>query len=490
MEITRIHLQSKQRLKHIFFKAQRFFIVVTFCLTVFSLQACATKIQTYEPEQLLLPDNFISESGSAIIDKLKWWEAFESEDLNALQEKALASLFEENKRKGNFDLQIAFTRLRQSAAALKMSKTNYFPELSYSGYTSRSFSESKESRNDSVTSAAENTFYAEFDLSYELDLWGKVAAATQADSFRYQATYEDLQTTVLTVSSTIANHYLDLLSTRAELKILEEQVKLNTSMVESQKVRYAFGQATSLDLIQQQEQLLSSEAERPILVEQERALLASLAVLMGELSTSPVQISETNLPSLPTLPQTGVPADLLENRPDIRAAKLKLLASDKDLAVAKLAYFPTITLSATTILSSTEPNLLLSNWATSLISSIAGVLFDAGNKKAEAQALDAATEELAITYIQTVTNALNEVNTALMAEKAQAEYLENLREQYIYQQAAEREAQTRYLFGTESFLVYITQLQNVQDSQRMLITEEAELLKLRVNLYKSLGMQL
>ncbi len=442
---------------------------------------------TYEPEHIPLPDTFIAEGGSVGIDNAKWWQAFNSEELNSIQELALTSLDNENKRTGNYDLQIAFARLSQSRALLSQSRSVFFPSITYRGNT-----DYVNNSNDSQSSSPyeETDYTANFSLSYELDLWGKFMAQAQAIDYDYQASYEDVLTTVLSISSSITDDYLDLLATRTELAILQEQVKLNEAMVEIQEVRYLNGQASSLDVLQQKEQYLQSKADEPLLIERQRALLASLALLTGNLPTYEIAISEKELPLLPPLPKTGLPADLLHNRPDIRAAKLRLQAEDKNLSAAKLAYFPSITLGVTELANSMDITTLLDDWIATVVGTVSGVLFDGGAKSAEAQRQDAIAQEAAINYVKTVSTALDEVNTALMAEDAQKKYLTILEEQLIYEKAALQEAETSYLFGAGDFLRYITQLQNLQTLERTLIREEAELLKLRVDLYKSLGIKI
>ncbi len=452
------------------------------------LTGCANLMTTYEPEDLALPENYVASGGTQDIDSVKWWEAFNSQELNQLQSKALASLYSEDKRLGNYDLQIAYTRLIQSEASLGQSKSSRFPSLSHR--ENASYSRSDTLNSTPSTSTESKNFGLNLSLSYELDLWGKVAASIDAQEYRYQASYEDLLTSVLSISSNITNNYIDLLSTKAEIALLYEQVELNTSMLATQEIRYKYGQASSLDVIQQQEQLSMTKAQEPNLREEERQLLASLALLCGELPNYHLNIQATELLTLPPLPETGVPLDLLENRPDIRAAKYRLLAADKELSIAKLAYLPDITLSAGLATSATSLSALFENWVSSLSSAISGILFDAGKSFANKKRQDAVTQEALINYIKTVSHAIDEVNTALMLELAQKEYIKNLEEQFTYQQLALSESENRYIYGQETFLRYIIQLQAVQNMQRTLLREEAQLLKRRVTLYKSLGINI
>ncbi len=457
---------------------------------VFLLQGCAAVKTTHSPEELNLPEAYIATGGSESYNSLHWWEVFGSDELNSLQNQALQSLYSDDKRSGNFDLQLAYTRLAQSAANKDVSEASYLPSLTYQGQGS--YSERQTQATDDAAKVRSNgdNYSASLNLSYELDLWGKVAARNQAADYRYQASYEDILAAVLSVSSNITTTYIDIVSARTEIRTLEEQIALNEAMVDIQTTRYMGGQITGSDLLQQQEQLLSTQAGLPALVEQERVLTASLALMLGELPTYPIDIQEQNLPSLPPLPEIGLPAQLIENRPDVRAAKLDLLASDKDLAIAKVGYLPNITLSASTALASGDLSTLLANWTASLLGSISGLVFDGGATGAEEDRLDAVTQGYVIQYTQTVATALNEVNNALMAENVQATYLESVKQQLVFQKALEEKALSSYLAGESTFLAYIIQLQALQNLETTVIKEEAELLKLRVNLYKALGIQI
>ncbi len=438
-------------------------------------------VRTDNSKEFVLPDAYIVDGGSEENTSFEWWRAFGSEELNSLQEQALSSLLTKDKKSGNFDLQMAFARLDQTGYALyKTFANSHIPSVNYGASVSGdkdsySFDEISESGKLSLS------------LSYEFDLWGKVAAATLADKKTYQASYEDVLTTILTISGNVANTYIDILSTRAEIKLYEEQMKLNASVLDMQKTRFSHGQVTSLDLLQQQASLLKSEAERPVLIEKERAYLASLAILLGELPTTPIEINEKELPTLPPLPETGVPVDLLLNRPDVRAAYLRLEASDLDLSVAKLAYLPNIKLSASDAFTLLNWPAAFADWSLSFGASISGIIFDGGTRRADRKRAKAGLEEVAINYVKVVATALNEVNTALMAEAAQVAYLENLKQQVDLQERASKEALNRYLLGTDTFSRYLTQIQSLQSLQGTLLKEEASLLKLRITLYKSLG---
>ncbi len=437
-------------------------------------------VRTDNSKEFILPDAFILEGGSEERSPLEWWQAFESEELNALEERALSSLFTDDKKSGNFDMQLAFLRLDQTAYSFYRSfASGHIPSITYSS----SMGGDRYSNVDDVLDSGKLSF----SLSYEFDLWGKVAAATLADRKSYKASYEDVLTTILTISGNVATTYIDILSARAEIKMYEEQMKLNTSVLEMQKTRFAHGQVTSLDLLQQQANVLKSESEKPVLIEKERALLASLAILMGELPTTPIEITEKQLPKLPPLPETGVPVDLLINRPDVRAAYLRLEASDLDLSVAKLVYFPNIRLSASDAFNLLDLPSALAEWSLNFAASISGIVFDGGTRRASRLSAKAATEEAAVNYVKTVANALNEVNTALMAEITQVNYIENLKQQLDLQERASKEALNRYMLGTDTFSRYLSQIQSLQTLQGTLLKEEASLLKLRITLYKSLG---
>ncbi len=459
------------------------------CL-LFTLQGCAAVMQTHEPKDPALPDNYLVSGGSEAYVSSHWWEVFASEELNALEEKALESLYNGENRGGNFDLQLAYTRLEQSAASMDLAESAYYPKLSYQAQASHSEKQIQANDNAAKVRSDNQNYSASLNLSYEIDLWGKVAARNQAADYRYQATYEDVLAAVLSVSSNIATTYIDILSARTEIRTLENQIALNEAMVDIQKMRYTSGQIEGSDLLQQYEQLERTKASLPALKERERVLLSNLTLMLGEMPTYEFDIQAQDLPILPDLPEIGIPAQLIENRPDVRAAKLDILASDKDLAIAKVEYLPDVTLSLTGALAAGEFSTFLSNWTATLLGSISGVLFDGGARGAEVDRLDSVTEGYVITYTKTVATALNEVNNALMAEEVQKQYVESVKRQLIYQKALEEKALSSYLAGDSTFLAYIIQLQTLQSLETSLISEEAELLKLRINLYKALGIQI
>jgi len=187
------------------------------------------------------------------------------------------------------------------------------------------------------------------------------------------------------------------------------------------------------------------------------------------------------------LPKTGLPADLLASRPDVRAAGLRLKEADWQVSAAKADRLPAMTLSTEAVFSSSSLDLLFSNWISSLAASITGPLFDAGSRAAEVELAAAGTDEYLTAYAQTVAEAVQEVENSLITEKRQTEYINLLKDQLDASRITVKNAHLQYMNGQDNYLDYLTAWTTAQSLERQLVEEQATLVKNRVTLYRTLG---
>ncbi len=408
-----------------------------------------------------------------------WWELFNSSDLNALEEKALAN---------NFDILSAWARLRQSEASARKAFGNRLPSLNVNPSVEHKLNQSQDSNNVSATSNERTSYGLGFAASYELDLWGRVASAQKAEDFRLVATREDLYSATVSVSALIAETWVNLLGNRANFDILKRQIEVNEELVTMQETRFSHGLSESLDVLQQREILASSEAEVPQLEQDAMSYRNQLSILLGQLPGSlPTFNENAGLPSLNTIPEHGLPIQVLEMRPDVRAAWARLEATRYDISEARANRFPKITFSASHIFSSVSSSLLFSNWVTSFIGNLAFPLFDGGALSAEEERVRAVAEEALQNYIKTVANAIQEVNDALVADVAQQEKLRLLQKQFELAEQATDGTLQAYLEGTDTFLRYVTQLKNTQNLERSIAKQHVTVINARITLYRALG---
>lgn len=421
-----------------------------------------------------------SEQGEAQTDTyIVWWQSFASKDLNSLQEIAL---------KENYDILSAYARMKQYAADAGIAESAFFPLITIGASGANNHSESKESSAAQSYSSSSERYRLEGGASYEVDLWGRVRSAYNADALRFAASHNDLQTAVMTISADVAGTWAEVLGNQAELAVLKEQININESLVKLQKVRFSNSLVSSLDVLQQEEVLAASKAELPDLLQKDLELKNSLCILLGKIPGNlPDFKLNAPLPDIKTAPDAGIPIDLLRFRPDIRSAWANVEASHYDLQEAVANRFPKIVLSFAHIFSAGNLSLLLDNWANELLASLSYTLFDAGEKKYQVEKMRARAEEALLAYIKTVAEAIAEVNNTLAQEYSQQEKLSLLEKQYVMAKSATRGALNLYLQGSEDIMRFLTLLQDTQDLERRIARERVNIVQVRINLYRSLG---
>ncbi len=407
----------------------------------------------------------------------KWWQAFGNHELNALVDEALS---------GNFDIRTAISKLKQARAEARKAGADLFPTLDYDAAAEKSRQQTK-TDDDGRSSTQSKNLSAGLSASYELDLWGRLRALHNSELLEYQATREDLEAATVTVAADVTTAWIDILSVRQQISILEEQIKINQQILNLQELRFMNGQADSLDVSQQSEALAEAKAILPTLQLEEEQQGNALAVLLGRAGKGNITISRTHLPHLIPLPKTGLPADLLASRPDVRAAGLRLKEADWQVSAAKADRLPSMTLSTEAAFSSSSLDLLFSNWISSLAASITGPLFDAGSRAAEVELAAAETDEYLTAYAQTVAEAVQEVENSLITEKRQTEYINLLKDQLDASRITVKNAHLQYMNGQDNYLDYLTAWTTAQSLERQLVEEQATLVKNRVTLYRTLG---
>jgi NodT family efflux transporter outer membrane factor (OMF) lipoprotein len=407
----------------------------------------------------------------------QWWKSFDSAELNSLVEEALS---------GNFDILTAWSRLKQADAVARRAGASLKPSLSYSAGAEKSWRRTKSDNTDAQSSDTQ-TYSAGVGASYEIDLWGRLNALKQSETLEVKAAREDLDAAAVTVSAEVVATWVDILSVRRQIAILQEQIKINKNLLNLQQLRFSNGKADALDVAQQYEMTAAANAKLPLLQLTEQQQRNTLAMLLGRSSAQGLSIRQENLPDLIPVPGTGLPADLLAARPDVRAAGLRLTAADWRVSAARANRLPSITLSADAAYSSNAVDLLFNNWVTSLAAGLTGPLFDAGSRSAEVDRTRAVAEAYLADYARTVAEAIQEVEDGLATENRQGEYIALLKVQMGASRAALKNAHIQYINGKNNYLNYLTAWTTVQNLERQLVEERATLIKIRVGLCRAVG---
>jgi NodT family efflux transporter outer membrane factor (OMF) lipoprotein len=404
-----------------------------------------------------------------------WWQSFGSAELHGLVNEALA---------GSPDLAIAMERVRQAEAQVRIAGASLFPTLDL-GYGT-----SARQTGDSRGSTKSESSNATLSVSYELDLWGRNRAGVRSSESSLAATAFDRDTVRLTLIAGVATGYFDVLSLRSRLAIARENLAISERVLELVSARARNGAASALDVSRQQAAVLSQRAALLPLEQQEKQTLAALAILIGRVPQG-FDVKATSFTDLavPTV-DPGLPSQLLVRRPDLASAEARLASANADVAAARAALLPSISLTGTAGAASTALLSILTGGTTSALSiglSLLQPIFDGGRLRGQVSVAQSQERELVESYRKAILVAFGEVEDALVAASRQAQ--QEALQQDVQTQAREalRLAEIRYREGADDLI-------NVLDAQRTLFSAQDQLAQIRQNrldsavgLYKALG---
>jgi NodT family efflux transporter outer membrane factor (OMF) lipoprotein len=409
-----------------------------------------------------------------------WWEIFGDPELNKLEEQIAGS---------NQNLKVAEARFREARAAIRFNRAAQFPTISTSPSAtyvkSSDFSQSFPSK---IQEASTGNFVLPFDLSYELDLWGRVRRSVAAAREEAQASDADYETAKLSLEAELALDYFELRSADAQKQLLDDTVKAYTDNLQLTLNRFKGGVAPKADLAQAQTQLDTTRVQDTDVTVQRAQFEHAIAILIGKqpadfsLAAAPLN---SQLPSIPV----GLPSELLQRRPDIAAAERRVAEANQQIGIARAAYFPTVTLGATAGFAGTHG----SNWFTwpsgfwAVGPALAQTLFDGGRRRATSESARANYDATVATYRQTSLTAFQEVEDNVAALRI----LENETQQQEEAVASSEESlqlfTNRYKGGVDTYLQVITAQTTELANERNAIDIQRRRLDASVLLIKALG---
>ena len=414
------------------------------------------------------------------LPKGRWWEIFGDPELHALAEEVSAA---------NQNLKIAEARLREARAIVRVNRAALFPTIS-AGLGASSIRESNNrpflSPNASLGNSGD--FLLSLDLSYEIDLWGRVRRTVAAARQEAQATAADLETARLSLQAELVVDYIELRAADAQQQLLEETVKAFTVFLRLTTDRFRGGAAPKSDVAQAQTQLDTTQVQLTDIAVQRAQFEHAIATLIGKppaafsLPRRPLDLRPPDIP-------VGLPSQLLERRPDIAAAERRVAEANEQIGIARAAFYPTVMLNASVgFEGSTFGNFLNASsllWAVG--ASITQTIFDAGRRRATSDATIALYDATVAGYRQTTLTAFQQVEDNLAA-------LRVLEQEALQQRRAVDSAQlslqlftNRYKGGADSYLQVTTAQTIVLTNQR----NDIDILRRRMNasvlLVKALG---
>ncbi len=425
-----------------------------------------------------LPPKFSLYSEKAPDTQNRWWENFNSPELNALIEEALTN---------SPSIQQAWARLAQADAVAAKAGAGRWPTLDYNAGASASSKESTTGQNPGRDSY--NNYSLGLNAAYEIDLWGRIKSQTEAADLDRAASREQLNTAAISLASRVALTWSGIIAQSLQTGVVREQLDANKTSLELIELRFRKSLSTSLDVYQQRQTVSATEALIPQRELNEEIQRNELTVLLGRSNFKSLKIAQPNLPDIGKLPAIGIPADILANRPDVRTAGLKLQSADWQVSAARADRLPAIRLTASASYGGQgiDTSEIFDNWITTLAGSVTGPIFDAGRRKAEVERTRAVVDERLAAYKETVLNAVREVEDALISETKQREYIDRLEEQLDAAKQAYEEAVNRYRNGLIEYTTVLIQLNRLQGLERDRVAAQYSLLRYRIDLYKALG---
>ncbi len=413
----------------------------------------------------------------------EWWKEFGEAGLNKAIEVTLAE---------NLELRQVWDRLAQALAQARIEGADLWPHLDLNTGASRTRTVDRDAINPlghegTRTDSLEN--YLVFTgLSYEVDLWKRIASQRQAAQLEYQATRQDVEETALLLTGFITDVWFTIQEQKALLALLAEQVQVSQTLLDLTELRFSVGAGSAVDVLQQRQQLAATESEIPVAQSFLNTSLNQLAVLLGQ---APGSLDDFDpyglLPDLPPFPQLGSPATLLTARPDLRAAQLRLQAADYRVAAAVAERMPRLALSLSYEFSARSWSTFFRQEIGSVASDLFAPLVDGGRRRNEVLRRKARTQELLDRFGQTYLDALLEIEDALVREHYQLNLIESLDTEIALAEATLRESRSRYIHGLIDYLTVLVTVQSLQALQRRMISEQKALLSIRAGLYRALG---
>jgi len=417
-----------------------------------------------------------------------WWEEFKDPELNVLVRGALL---------GDLSIKKAWARLRHANALALKAGSGLYPDLNFTSdgsYERRkttievdNVSGGRTAPTDPVTRQTNKSYSLGLAGSYELDLWGRIRSEQEAARLEASATREDLNAAAITVAAEVTTRWVSIVSQRMQKRLLEKQLETNLTYLELVELRFRMAMVSALDVYQQRQVVAGVRAQIPLVEGKEQLLLHELALLLGKPPRSHMDISRETLPVPERIPATGIPADLLAKRPDIRAAGLRLQTSDWQVAAARANRLPAVSLTAKALYGPAQLDLLFDNWLLGLAANLVAPIFDGKRRAAEVDRTRAVVDENLWAYRETVLTAIKEVEDALVGEEKQRDHVRALQLQINEAKKGLGEARERYRKGIDDYLPVLTQLLAVQRLERDLIQKKTELIVNRVSLYRALG---
>ncbi|WP_337048595.1 efflux transporter outer membrane subunit [Serratia fonticola] len=425
------------------------------------LSGCGSLTKSdYQRPMLSVPAEWrMQQTGSDFLQHTEhWWDSFDDPQLSVLIGRVLTS---------NNDLAIAGLQLQQARLAAGLKNTNLTPTATANGGVSNS-------KNLRQNTNSTESYSSGLELSYELDLWGKLARTREQAQWQAEAKEQDRQNAALTLIGNTAQYYWQIANLNQQIKQQQAGLEIGQQTLAMVQSRYDAGAAGQLDLQQAQQSLINRENTYRTLQQQREENRNALAILFNR-SPTDRQAERRSLDINQEVPvASALPVDVIARRPDVQAAEKNLRAALAGSDVERLNFYPTLSLSASLNAGSTIFQQWFSNPSRSLGSSVALPFLNWNTVQLTIEIADLDVKQVAITFRSQVYNALADVDNAMSQRLS-------YQQQKINQQRNLRLGQQRLALANSQYQAGAVSLQTLLDAEDALLTIESNLSDLQYN---------
>ncbi len=453
---------------------------VTVAVMVLGLCACALGPDYVRPD-LKVPEKFRwapEGLAGASAGDLQWWDLYQDPRLQELIRIALTE---------NADVRIAAARVEEARAALGSSQMELLPQVSASAAGRRVEVSGDELRPGQPRIG--KLFQAQANVSYELDVWGRLRRSTQSARADFLASEFAKRAVLVSLVSDVATAYIDLITLHRELAITRRTVDTRLKLVELTRAKHDRGVISGLDVAVAEAQLAVARVAIP---QQELEIARTehrLSVLLGRYPQAFDFSDSPEAARIAPVPPAGLPSSLLERRPDVQRSEQQLVAANARFGAAKASLFPSLTLTGAFGRISTDLSRLFTpeTAAWSVGAGLLQPLLDPQRSLYTQRAADARRQAALSGYAQTVQRALQEVADALIARTKQSEIQSAQQDQVDALRRASTIAHARYDVGTASYVDVTNADRDLFGAELSLATASRDSLLSTVQLYRALG---
>jgi multidrug efflux system outer membrane protein len=413
--------------------------------------------------------------------KQQFWQIFDDPVLNGLELAATTN---------SPNLQAAFERVEQSRAIARISKADFYPGVSFDpGGTRARYSQNRTAQPGStVVGYTSSDFVLPLDLSYEIDLWGRVHRSYRAAREQAQASAAAYQNVLLSLQADVAQTYFMIRSVDLDRHVVSETIDLRRKNLALVETLHQGGADSAVEVAQAETELASAEADLKGLELRRAQLENALAALCGGISSS-FSLTETTRVYQPPAVPVGLPADLLERRPDVAEAERVMAAASEGIGIAKAAFFPSIHLTGAAGVESVELKDIF-NWesrAWSIGPNINLPLFEGGRNRAGVQRAEAVYNEAVARYRSQVLVAFHEVEDGLAGLRLLGEQFDTQMRAVNGAKKAAELSRLRYKEGLASYFEVVQADRTALENEILAYQLNGQRIVTTVLLIKALG---